>query len=168
MNIKRFLIGSAASAIMLGTLVVPAIADSLAIDFENPSYTLGNINGQDGWMKTGPYDVEVVNNTFGYAAFGAQSLRISNAITSGSFGDHTFAKPLADSVGEADATAGTFSEGTRQTHFEMQFDIASTVPGAQQPGLFMSVSPDRGDGSRMRYVGFEDVAGGIEMNFSNV
>jgi len=95
-------------------------------------------------------------------------LRISNAVTSGCFGDMTFAKPLADSVGEVDATAGTFSEGTRQTHFEMQFDIASTVPGAQQPGLFLSVSPDRGDGSRMSYVGFEDVAGGIDMIFYDV
>ena len=31
------------------------------ITFEPPSYTTGNINGQNGWSKTGPYDVEVAS-----------------------------------------------------------------------------------------------------------
>lgn len=168
MNIKKMIAGSAASALLLGTVIIPAFADSHSIDFEAPTYVIGNINGQDGWSKTGPFDVEVESNTYGYAAFDAQSLRISNAVTSGSFGDQTFAKPLADSVGEADATAGSFSEGTRETHFEMQFAIASTKPSEQQTGLFMSVSPDRGDGSRMSYLGFEDVAGGVKVIFYDV
>lgn len=168
MNIKKFLVGVTAGALMLGATIIPSFADSHAINFETPTYSVGNINGQDGWSKTGPYDVAVVSNTYGYAAFDAQSLRISNAVTSGSFGDHTFAKPLVDSVGEADATSGSFSEGTRQTHFEMQFDIASTKPSEQQTGLFMSVSPDRGDGSRMSYLGFEDVAGGVNVIFYDV
>ncbi len=168
MNIRNFLVGGAAGALMLGAIIVPAFADSLSINFETPTYTVGNINGQDGWSKTGPYDVAVVNNTYGYSAFNAQSLRISNAVTSGAFGDQTFAKPLVNAVGEAGATAGSFSEGTRQKHFEMQFDIASTKPSEQQPGLFMSVSPDRGDGSRMSYLGFEDVAGGVNVIFYDV
>lgn len=155
-------------AITLSLSISPAFADTVNVNFENPPYVLGNINGQDGWSKTGPYDVEVETNTYGYSSFGGQSLRISNAVTSGSFGDHTFAKPLVNSVGEADATAGSFSEGTRQTRFEMQFEIASTMPSTQQAGLFMSVSPDRGDGSRMSYLGFEDVAGGIKIIFYDV
>jgi hypothetical protein len=61
-----------------------------------------------------------------------------------------------------------FSEGTRQNIFETQFDIASTKPSEQQPGLFMSVSPDRGDGSRMSYLGFEDVASGVNVIFYDV
>ncbi len=161
-------------AISLSLLVTPAFADSLSVNFENPPYTLGTINLQDGWTSTGAagsgcavYD-HAVSASLSTVGFGSQSLRISNAVTSGCFGDMTFAKPLINSVGETGATAGTFSAGTKQTHFEMQFDIASAIPGSQQPGLFMSVSPDRGDGSRMSYVGFKDVAGGIDMIFYDV
>ena len=118
------------------------------------------------------YDAAVVDNSlnsnYTYPSFGSKSFRISNAVTSGCFGDQTFAKPLNDAVGEADATDGTFSPGNRQTHYEMQFDIASAVPTAQQPGLFISVSPDRGDGSRMSYLGFEDGTSGINVYFYDV
>src|SRR5262249_43012025 len=55
------------------------------IDFE--SYTLGNINGQQGWTKTGPYDVAVADVTGNSFGFGTQALRLSDATTSGSFGD---------------------------------------------------------------------------------
>jgi hypothetical protein len=154
----------------------PVFADSTSTDFENPPYNApATIHNQDGWSSSGVagagcavYDHEVaLNFAFPTAltSFDDQSLRISNAVTSGCFGDQTFAKPLADAVGEADATAGIFSEGTRQQLFEMQFEIASTVPGAQQPGLFLSVSPDRGDGSRMSYLGFEDGADGINPGY---
>jgi len=149
-------------------IVVSAFADSTSINFEGPTYTVGDINGQNGWSKTGPYDAAVVSNTFGYSGFASQSLRISNAITSGSFGDQTFAKPLVDAAGEADSTNGSFSAGTLHNYFEMKFDIASTVPGAQQPGLAISVSPDRGDGSRMSYLRFEDGASGIDVYFDDV
>ncbi|PIR88814.1 MAG: hypothetical protein COU09_00060 [Candidatus Harrisonbacteria bacterium CG10_big_fil_rev_8_21_14_0_10_44_23] len=109
-----------------------------------------------------------MKNTYGYTTFGCQSLRISNAVTSGSFGDQTFAAPLSDSVGEADATTGSFSEGTRYNHYEAQFDIASTKPDEEQSGLFLSVSPDRGDGSRMSYLSFADTSGGIQVTFYDV
>jgi len=92
---------------------------------------------------------------------------VSDAVTSGSFGDWIFAKPLADSVGETAATSGSFSPGLKQTHFETQFDIASTQL-AQQTGMHVSISPDRGDGSRMSYLRFEDGAGGINVFFDDV
>ncbi len=154
--------------------VGPAFADSVSVNFENPPYTTGVINGQDGWSSLGAtgsgcalYD-QKVDGSFGYSTFGAQSLRISDAVTSGCFGDQVFAKPLFNAVGEADSTAGSFSTGTLQRHFEMQFDIASTVPGSQQPGLHSSVSPDRGDGSRMSYLRFEDGTAGIDVFFVDV
>ena len=64
------------------------------ITFESPTYTTGDINNQNGWMKTGTYDVAVVS----LASFsdrspgftGDQALRLSNSVTSGSFGDQTF------------------------------------------------------------------------------
>ncbi|NUO83961.1 hypothetical protein HUU05_28130, partial [candidate division KSB1 bacterium] len=145
---------------------VQVLADLLTINFE--SYSLGNVNGQDGWSKTGAYDVAVVSNTYGYATFGTQSLRISNAITSGSFGDHTFSKSLTDEAGEStssDAYNGGLSGGTRQPYFEAEWDFASTVPGAEQPGLSVVASPDRGDGARMSWVQMADTPTGLEVNF---
>ncbi len=148
-------------------IVYPAIADSIFVDFENPPYATGTINNQDGWISSGPYDQAVTANTYGYEKFSSQSFRISDAITSGSFGDQTFSKPLINSVGETSATAGSFPEGTRQSHFEMQFDIASTQQ-TQQPGMHITVSPDRGDGSRMSYLRFEDGTTGIDVFFVDV
>ncbi len=141
-------------------------ADTATVDFE--TYSLGSVNGQDGWSMTGPYDVEIVSNTYGYATFGSQSLRISNAVTSGSFGDHAFSKPVADEAGEStssDAFNGGLSGGTRQPYFEAEWDFASTVPGSEQPGLSTVASPDRGDGARMSWVQMTDTPTGLEVNF---
>jgi len=142
----------------------PAGTESETIDFE--SYSLGSINGQDGWTRTGSYD-HVVDVSGGASGFGAHSLRISDAYTSGSFADMTFAKPLVNPVGETGATAGAFTGGTRRTHFEVQFDLASVLP-TLQPGMTVSMSPDRGDGSRMSYLRFEDWADGIHVFFDDV
>ena len=136
-----------------------AFADSVSVNFENPPYLLGTVNGQDGWSMTGPYDV-AVNSSLGTAGFGAQSLRISNAVTSGSFGDWAFAKPLTNAAGESGVGA--------ENRYEAQFDIASAVPGSEQTDLQVSVSPDDGNGSRMSYLRFEDDADGMHVIFFDV
>lgn len=138
--------------------LTPVSADTIStINFESP-YIIGNINGQQGWMKTGPYDVAVADvSTFPNAsAFGfeTQALRLSNAVTSGSFGDQTFSPGLLNLAGES----------TGYNHFEASFSIGSTQD-TQQPGLFMSVSPDNGSGARMSYAGFEDQSDGIHVIF---
>ncbi len=165
---RKFIAGALSLTTMLSVFTFAPItskADSVIGDFE--TYSIGNIDGQDGWMKTGPYDVAVVANNYGFGTFGTKTLRISDSVTSGSFGDQTFSKPLADEAGEADALNGGMSGGTRQPHFEAQFDLASTMP-TYQPGMHMSVSPDRGDGARMSYLRFEDAAGGINAFFYDV
>ncbi|MCL5970812.1 MAG: hypothetical protein M1450_04925 [Patescibacteria group bacterium] len=171
MNIKYKIATALATGSLLAAIVLPkaAFADSLSVNFESSTYSLGSISGQDGWSNAvNPvYDQDVVTNTFGYTAFGGQSFRISDAVASGSFGDWVFAKPLTDSVGETAATNGTFSPGTKQNHFEMQFDIASTQT-TQQPSMHISISPDRGDGSRMSYLRFEDNESGIDVFFDDV
>jgi hypothetical protein len=143
-----------------------ARADSVAIDFE--SYSLGSIDGQDGWSATGPYDYGVVDpNTFGtFPGFGTRSFRISNAVTSGSFGDWAFSKSLADEAGESNADDGGLSGGVRQGHFEVSFDIAAADPN-EQTGLQISVSPDRGDGARMSFLRFSDQPGGLMVEFDD-
>src|SRR5262245_47824911 len=75
------------------------LADLIEVDFEG--YSLGTVDNQDGWQADGsvasscagmPYDVAVVDpdNYVNIDAFGDRSLRISNAVTSGCFGDQTF------------------------------------------------------------------------------
>jgi len=142
-------------------------ADNSSINFESSAYTVGNINGQNGWSKTGGYDVAVVPNTYGYPSFGGQSLRLSNSVTSGSFGDQTFAPKLSQPAGEADALDINGNPvASPKPHFEAQFDIASVTKTNQ--GMSLSVSPDRGDGARMSYLRFVDMSDGIHVYFDDV
>ena len=149
-------------ALTLAMTGAVALADSIAaITFEPPTYAVGNINGQDGWMKTGPYDVSVASvAAFPAAAgygFGTQALRLSDAVTSGSFGDQAFSPGLASPAGE----------GAAQSHFDASFWIGTALAGLQ-PGMHTSVSPDDGNGSRMSYLRFEDQADGVHVFFDDV
>ncbi|MBI2766834.1 MAG: hypothetical protein HYX53_13115 [Chloroflexi bacterium] len=171
MKKKKLTILGAALTAAFGAAFGVAFADSISINFE--TYTAGTINGQDGWSSTGAagsgcavYDHEVVNNGVGApASFGTKSLRISNAVTSGCYGDQTFSKPLADEAGETGAVGDGLSGGTRQPYFEAQWVFASTAPLAEQPGLSVVASPDRGDGARMSWVQMADTPAGLEVNF---
>jgi hypothetical protein len=147
-------------------------ASKESIDFEAPTYTTGPVHGQDGWVSLGSvgagcatYDVGVVNNTYRVSKFGSQTLRISNAATSGCFGDQTFSKPLSDEAGESTAANDGQSGGTRRRRFEAEWGFASTVPNAEQPGLSVVASPDRGDGARMSFVRMADTPSGLEVMF---
>jgi hypothetical protein len=142
-----------------------AAADTISpnpITFEaGQGYTVNDINGQQGWMKTGSYDAAVANvASFPAAAgygFGAQALRLSDAVTSSSFGDQTFSPGLAQPAGE----------GLAQTHFEASFQIGTTSASVQ-PGSHMSVSPDNGSGGRMSYLRFADQGDGVHVYFDDV
>ncbi len=129
------------------------------------TFSNGSVSTQHGWVSIGAYDQAVVPNVYGYEDFGCKTLRISNAVTSGSFSDQTFSYSVANEAGETSAATSTLSGGVRQNHFEAQFDLgfASTT---YQPGLIMSVSLDRGDGARMSYLRFEDQADGIHAIFA--
>ena len=143
-------------------VVAGASADSAGpITFEPPTYTVGNINGQQGWMKTGAYDVAVASvgdfpAASGYG-FGTQALRLSDATTSGSFGDQTFSPGLASPAGEAASS----------NHFDASFQFGTAL-ATLQPGMHMSVSPDNGSGARMSYLRFEDQLNGVHVFFDDV
>jgi hypothetical protein len=160
MQVSKRAILLAGLVLGLAALFTPmAGADTVGpITFEN--YALGNINGQQGWSKTGPYDVEVESiSSYPAAAgygFGTQALRSSDFITSGSFGDQTFSPGLSSSAGETGAN-----------HFESTFWIGTTQ-ASQQLGLHMSVSPDDGNGARMSYLRFEDQFDGVHVFFDDV
>ena len=147
--------------VAFGSAFAPvAGAETIApITFED--YTVGNINTQMGWEKTGPYDVNVANvSSYSAAAgynFGAKTLQLSDAVTSGSFGDQTFSPGLTELAGESPL----------ETHFEAGFSIGTAL-STVQTGLHMSVSPDNGSGARMSYLRFEDAAKGVNVFFSDV
>jgi hypothetical protein len=172
------------SLLVVGSVLLVATtagADTIGpITFEqSQGYVVGPIGGQPvpatvpngTWSKLGPYDVAVAfvssyPDASGYG-FGSQALRISNAVTSGSFGDQTFSPGLADEAGESGAFNAGLSGGLRQPHFDASFLIGTTL-NALQPGLRMTVSPDRGDGARMSFLAFEDQADGVHVIFVDV
>ncbi len=156
---------------------VQVFADAYGTNFE--SFTLGSVDSQEGWVRccgSFTYDVAVVSNTppvpdYVYPSFGAQSLRISNAVTNGSYNDMTFSPSLVNDAGESvantDNNPSYHSGGTRQPYFEAQWDFASTVPGGEQPGLSVVASPDRGDPGRMSWVQMQDTPTGLQVNFED-
>ena len=87
-------------AVLAGAqLLTGATALARVRDDELRKLHAGDVNGQAGWTSGHGssfcplYDVGVVSNTYGYPSFGAQSLRISNAIACGSYNDQTFPRP---------------------------------------------------------------------------
>ncbi|HWW76185.1 MAG TPA: hypothetical protein VNZ44_12360 [Pyrinomonadaceae bacterium] len=176
MNIRKNLALASALGVALAAVgLAVASAASNSINFEPPTYVVGSPNGQDGWVATGsagagcaPYDHKITStSTFTGipASFGSQSLRVSNAVTSGCFGDQTFSKPVADEAGEPTALNGGMSGGTRQPAYTGEWTFISTTPNAEQPGLSVVVSPDRGDGARMSWILMADTPAGVDVNF---
>ena len=162
-------------------LVAAAGADTVGpITFEmSQGYVPGDISGQPvnafnlpngKWQKSGPYDAQVASVATYPAASGygfvGQALRISDAVTSGNFGDQTFSPGLGDEAGEKVAVDNGMSGGLRQPQFDASFMIGTTQ-STQQPGLHLSVSPDRGDGARMSYLRFEDQPNGVHVFFDD-
>jgi hypothetical protein len=160
----------------------PPANDIGPINFEPPTYALGDIDGQDGWSATEAngfdYDQEVVaNGNFpgaGADCFGSQSWRDSNAVTGTSFGDQPITPSLPDDAGETDASSDPLppgdplSDGPTQPFFEAVWQFASAVPDAEQAGLVLNVSPTRGDESRASLLRLEDKPDGLQVVFFDV
>jgi hypothetical protein len=126
-------------------------ADTYETSFEQPAFAAGALAGQDGWSLGVPIlDAEIAAHS-GWSqtlGLGAQSLRMSNGLTSGGF-DQVRSPTLAEPATEAGSST-----------FEASFTFAAAGDDPQ-PGLSMHVSPDSGDGSRMAGVRIEDGDGGL-------
>lgn len=165
MNPRRFFAAALVVALLLALTGTGALAESTTFDFED--FSPGNIHGQQGWSRTGSYDhVIVENNADAPAVFGTKSLRMSNAVVSGAFGDQTFTKLLVDEAGETTAYEPAPS-GTRRPVFVAEWSFASTTPNDYQPGLSVVASPDAGDGGRMSWVQMTDTPTGLQVNFND-
>ena len=159
--VLRALLAMVAAMLLAAPL---ARADTAGWDFE--SFNPGPIGGQQGWLMSGSYDVAVADTTPpsvipAPTGFGSRSLRISNAVTDPAFWDQAYSPSLSSPAGESSSSYGDQSGGPRQPHFEASFDLASATPGAEQQDLTMSISPDRGDGSRMGLLRVSDEPSGL-------
>lgn len=159
--------------------------------FEN--FSLGAIDGQHDWQSAGGvgaptagsacgggYDHEIADYAavipapFRPSRFGRRALRISNAVTSGCYSDQTFSSRTANVAGQAGAWSKSkdglvdyaLAGAVRQNHYEAEWTVMSTVPGAQQPGLEMVASPARGDDHRMSWVQMADQPRGLAIVFA--
>ena len=81
---------------------------------------------------------------------------MSNACASGEFFYQTYSPREPLQVGEA----------RLNKVFIAEFSFMSKTR-AYQPGLFLSVSPDSGEGSRMSWVGLEDTLDGIRVSVND-
>jgi hypothetical protein len=144
-----------------------AACDSITSDFEN--FGAGSPNGQGSWKFSGTSDVEVVSGYSGApAAFGTKSIRISNAVVTGGFSDQLFSASVNNEAGETEAQNGGLSGGTRRNSFSAIWQFASATPTVAQPGLAVTVSPDRGDGARMSFIRMRDETNGLAVDFVDV
>lgn len=166
-RLRAAIAGTAVVACMTGATA--AEADLYGTTFQAPRFAPGNINGQNGWMKTGAFDSEIHSNSAAQQALGlgTQSYRTSNAVTSGSFGDQTFSTEMVDEAGESAAVSGGQSGGVRQTKFDARMTFAA-YENAEQPGAGVSIAPDRGDGGRMANIRINDTPTGLEVLASEV
>jgi uncharacterized repeat protein (TIGR01451 family) len=157
-------------------LLLSGVAAASITLFEGPLFHTGSVNGQSGvggfpWKSAplgaipscnpdptgGEYDQRVVLNGLDPSVgFGLQSLRMSNLCGSGEFFYQTYSPRESVQVGEA----------RLKKVFMAEFSFMSKTP-AYQPGLFLSVSPDSGEGSRMSWVGLEDTPAGIQVSVSD-
>jgi hypothetical protein len=133
---------------LVGCAALPAAAHAAVYEtgFEAPSFTAGPVGTQDGWSQGVPaLDAEIETHSQG------QSLRMSNAATSGAF--HQVLSPeLAEPAAE---------DG--HSRFDASFRFAA-ADDEMQDGLSLHVSPDDGDGSRMTAVRIQDAPGGLVVN----
>ncbi len=161
----------ALSAIVAGFLAPLAASPAGAAPVPAVTYTTGDIDGQNGWGGQGggnindSLDQEVVANSGAPASFRGQSWRFSNEVALGSFGDQPFSPSVANEAGETAAVNGGLSGGTRSTTYEAEWEFSSAQPGAEQSGLRLDASPDRGDGARMSLVRMVDTFPGLGLIF---
>jgi Big-like domain-containing protein len=164
---------------LVAGLLPPAVssADTIAVDFEG--YTVGSVDGQDGWSSIGSlpgggcnppdvkYDHEVADVPLPIVPeFESKALRISNSVVSDCLPDQTFSKSTVNEAGETTATNGGWSGGARLGHFETQWNFVSALP-SWEPGLQMAFSPDRGDGARMSLLRIDDTIPGLMLTFTD-
>jgi uncharacterized repeat protein (TIGR01451 family) len=158
---RRILIALATAVSMTLLPCGVAVADSVTTTFEPPTFNPGSVDEQNGWTSAEPGDIPALPNGYdqavvpvtGISGFGTQSLRHSNAYNE-STGELFY---LTNST----RTLAPAGEDEPNTEYIGEFSFISFDQDAEQPGLFMTMSPDNGEGGRMSGVRLLDKPQGI-------
>lgn len=130
------------------------------------------MNGQGGWAVSNP----AFNQTVVDLGGGNKALQITNTVTSGSFGDQTFApRPggaPADTVnnpsnGAPGFFAGESSTGAGYNRFIASFDFRSVLSTVDN-GARITISPDNGTGGRQGFISLNSTAAGVTVETFDV
>jgi hypothetical protein len=132
------------SGLMLAaTPAMAAVTGPYTTDFAQESINTTVGASDNDWRMTGGYDATITQGA-------DPALRISNAVTSGSFGDQLFS-PTLDTPATETGPARTFTAS-----FVLE-------PVQLQPGLRVTVSPDNGQGGRGGFLAIEHTNAGINL-----
>jgi hypothetical protein len=130
--------------ILAATPAMAAVAGPYTTDFTTGATIDKTAEATNStWRMTGPYDASITDGA-------DPALRISNAVTSGSFGDQLFS-PTLDVPATETGPARTFTASFR------------LEPVQLQPGLRVTVSPDNGQGGRGGFLAIEHTNAGINL-----
>ncbi len=170
----------AAMTLLLGAMCAAGVSSTASADsidnggFEG--FAVGSPVGQFGWTANdvGAYsganfDIAIADpaSVWTSGELGTRALRVSNAVTNNAFGNQLQTPSLINEAGETEAQASPLSGGIRQSRFSGSFDFASATR-TYQPGLRMSMAPDRGDGARMGFIRIADTVDGLEVSIAYV
>ena len=148
----RKIIMGTALALSLALAGTAQAAPAVSTDFDGPTWTTGSVDDKHDWSASNPLiDQEVVDLSGGN---GDRSLRISNAVTAGSFGDMPQSAPV-DPAGE----------NVDNDTLVQSFDFHSASESVQA-NLRMSISPSDSQGTRMNFIRLEDRFDGIRVFFN--
>lgn len=137
-----------------------SIVIGVVSDFED--FTIGSVDGQQGWTSAGMMEqavAAVARMEAAFSVFGTQALRISNGVAENNFPNSVRSAPLSVPVAESSATPLATD---RNNTFDATFDFGTTSPN-EQVGLQMSISPINDDDGRMTLVRLLDTADGIDV-----
>lgn len=161
-------VACAAAALSVGAHAALITTSTTSFD----AFSNGTVNGQGGWGVSNPSFNQSVVDLGG----GNKALKLANTVTSGSFGDQTFApRPggvPADTVsnptnGSPNVFAGESSTGATNNRFVASFDFRSVL-STVDPGARITVSPDNGSGARQGFLGLTSTAAGITVETFDV
>ena len=134
-------------SIFIGSSAAISAQTTYTTGFESPTFTLGNVNGQNGWgyLSNSPTKGIIETSPAGSAAsFGAQSLAIrTNDVAFFGVQNHLYSA-LVDPAGEAGSTIGGAAVGSPYNHFVASFYYQAPltpVISTRADGRFAELNP---------------------------
>ena len=173
--------GAVARRALAVTAIAAAIAcvapAALADEYDSggfEAFALGNPLGQNGWTandvggyNAANFDAAIVDPSAVWGTeLGSRALRLSNAVTSGGYGNQLQSANLVDSAGETDAVS-PIAGGNRQSRLSWTIKFASATQ-AYQPGLAVGFAADPGNGARMASFRIVDEPGGFRVDVTTL